>query len=128
MNIGLAHIRNKLLNEDNDDEYIRILKEISDSLVESANPFFKICKQALTNAIEDIKNGNLTDAAYQVNLIHNMPLDKNGMSKWNENHFYEFEVPVYFENTNNVDRIKKMILILADLIGYTSRLLKTPVP
>lgn len=45
-----------------------------------------------------------------------MPATLNNLKKWDEDHFYEFEVPVFFENTNDIKRIKTMILLLAELV------------
>lgn len=119
MNTNLAFIRNELLKGKCSDEMIDTLEEIKESLIKLNNPFSSICKQAIFNALEDIKQSKLEEAGYQINLIHNMPMDPKDFAKWDESHFYEFELPVFFENTEGAGRIKKMIILLAELARYT---------
>lgn len=118
MNTDLAYIRNELLNDHCTDEITNMIKATQRSLVQSNNPFFPVCQQAITNALEDIESNKFEDAGYQINFIHNIPMQSEDFNKWNSDHFYEFEVPLYFEHTNGVERIKKMIAILADLSKY----------
>lgn len=115
MNIDLAYARNQLLNGkcslELEDNLSRILKQ----LVVDNNPFFNICKQCLESALEDIKLKDYVSAGYQINFIHNMPETIGDLNSWDEGHFYEFEIPIFFENTNGIKRIKTMIILLAEL-------------
>lgn len=116
MNIDLAYARNQLLNGKCSTELKDNLSQTLRQLVKEHNPFFTICKQCLESALEDIEHKDYVSAGYQINFIHNMPATLNNLKKWDEDHFYEFEVPVFFENTNDIKRIKTMILLLAELV------------
>lgn len=115
MNTKLIFIRNKLLNEENDIPYKKNLLEILSSLSKDSK-FLPICKLVINNALDDININKLKSAGYQINLIHNLPIEKEYSQKWDNEHFFEFEVPLYFENEDDPERIKKMILLLAEII------------
>lgn len=116
MNIDLAYARNQLLNNSCNTELRDNLLYTQKKLVSKNNPFFNICNQCLENAIDDIDCKDYVSAGYQINFIHNMPMNPEDFNKWDEEHFFEFEVPTFFDNTDGVDRIKKMILLLAELV------------
>ena len=115
MENDLIYIRNTLLDGRSNDDITDKLQSILRHYENYDNLFTGVCQQAINNALKYISENKFEDAAYQINLIHNFPWTQQDFEKWDENHFYEFELPVYFEHTDDVNAIKKMIICLAEL-------------
>jgi hypothetical protein len=115
MNTDLAFIRNQLKNGKCNQNVKDSIKITMDVLQESKSPFSGICRQACQNALDDIAEGKYELAGYEINLIHNMPIKSEEVKGWDEEHFYLYELPVYFEHLEDALRVKKMLILLADL-------------
>lgn len=113
MQVDLIYARNVLKKGDCNEDVKRIIKTIMDKAEGVSSPVSNLYKQVCQNSLEDILNKDYVSAGYELNLIHNMPL--NG-ERWDEEHFYLYELPVYFENSNSAKRVKKMLLLISEII------------
>lgn len=116
MNTELTAIRNVLRQGKCNNDIKRRLIEIRGDVSLFHNPFHKIINEAVKNALEEIDLGNYQSASYQIGFIHNMPFNIEDIENWDSEHFYEFELPVFFEHTDGTHRIKKMVKLIAELI------------
>lgn len=111
--IELAHLRNRLSSnffQKNDEELLAIVKR---RILSLNTPFNEIALKAIKNCEDDIKAGKLKSAAQEIHLIHNFPF--NNPKKWNSDYFYGSELLSYIEMTDNISRIKELIILLAKL-------------
>ena len=122
MNDELVYIRHQLFKEKVDSSVINDLKSMLNNYKRENSIFSEICIQAINNALMYISKNKLKSAAYEINLIHNFPFSKENFYDWDEGHFFQYELPVYFEHSEDVDIIKNMIVCIANLINKISQL------
>ncbi len=111
--IEFAFIRNKLASDSFNKEDGIMLKMVKDKILISDSPFKEITLNAINNCEEFIRTDQLILAAREIHLIHNFTF--NNFTKWNADYFYKIELLSYLEQTEDVSKIKKLILLLAKL-------------
>lgn len=118
MNADLAFVRNQLRSGNYSQDIEQVIKQTISLLKDRKTPFAHICKQACLNALDDIAFGKYKLASYEINLIHNMPINAEEIQAWDEEHFYLYELPVYFEHVEDMSRVKRMLILLANLANF----------
>lgn len=113
--IELAFIRNELYKGVFLEEHKAKLQEIKDIIKTTNNPFSGLIQFCINNAINDVKIGAYRSAAEEINFIHNFPIESD-FKNWDEKHFYTIELLGYIEKSENVERIKEIIKVIANFI------------
>lgn len=115
--IDLAHLRNQLSNnvfKENEEhlfEEIRTKVELYDSI------FAKVILKGLGNALMDARQRNFESASREMQFIHNLPISDEELRGWDEKYFYTCELLGYLDTSQNQDRIKEYIILLAEVIN-----------
>lgn len=112
-NIDLTHIRNKLASGSFNKEDEQILSGVKDTISSLNSPFKDIALNAIYNCEQNIRDNEWELAAREIQLIHNFTFEN--AAKWNSDYFYKVELLSYLEQTDDIKRIKKLILLLAKL-------------
>jgi hypothetical protein len=111
--IELAYLRNQLASENFRETDKQLLHKIKQEITELNTPFKNIAVNAINNCEENIKNSNFKLALQEIQLIHNFPF--TNPKTWNSDYFYKIELLSYLEKTEDVQRIKRLILLLSEL-------------
>ncbi len=110
--IDLAFIRNALYDNQFTDQYLKTLLEVKETVKKNGNPYAGLINLCIDNAMTDIDAGDLTQAAEEINFIHNFPIYEN-FHAWDEKHFFTIELLGYIEKSDNSKRIKQIIKEMA---------------
>jgi len=113
--IELAFIRNQLLNENFDDNLIlNMIEKVKHQLEKSSENKISYFMLALIKlAKKEIVKNNYKNAAYDIGLIHNFPL--NNIYKWKEEYFYKFDFIGYYDyliEHNQLNKLKTVICLI----------------
>lgn len=109
--IELAFLRNQLLSGYADE---KLIINLLDNIRNNDYMFKDVILQSLHNCINDIQKEDYQSAANEIYLVHNLPLDKDDFSKWDQWSFYVIQMPTYLDNINDEKRVKKLIRMLAE--------------
>ena len=109
----LAYLRNKLLINSFDDKDISLLHTLREKIISLDTPFKEISICALNNCEISISEGKNDLAVCEIQLIHNFTYFDT--LSWDSDYFYRVELLSYFENIEDVERVKKLIKNLAKL-------------
>lgn len=111
----LAYIRNKLIEKSFNEGDKRLLDRIKDIISTTDSPFKKIALNAIENCEHHIRNNEWELGANEIQLIHNFTF--KDMASWNSEYFYKVELLSYLEQTEDVDKIKRLISLFANIIN-----------
>lgn len=109
----IAYLRNRLSSGQFNSSDQEILTKIEKMIKEADTAFQELMIQAINNLKSDLKEGRFKSAAYELNLIHNFPFENT--QAWDSEYFYNFELVTYLSQNENAERIKKLIILLANL-------------
>lgn len=123
--VEIAVVRNRLASNNFDSQDNKIMNQITQEISGMDTPFKVMALNSLRNCMHDIKNSNFELAAQELQLIHNFPF-KNP-SNWNSKYFYTVELLSYMDQVNNVERISKLIQLVADLQQQIDKIKKDSV-
>lgn len=109
LTLDLAIIRNRFLSGKADARDDALLKEaVAAVLKDGANsPYRAIVLWAIDNAAQDMRIGNLAQAAIELDLAHTIPLSWQRPSSWDEELFLKGTL-VEYVGVAPVDRIKAL--------------------
>ena len=110
----LAVVRNRLFNGKYDERDRQVLRDALCQAEARGTAIDRLVAEASAAAMAAAEAGDLSGAAHEVNLIHNVPLSPG--ENWNQNHFLEFELPTYFDQDVSVSRIRAVVLAVADAV------------
>lgn len=109
----LAHVRNMLMRNWFTENENQMLLHVKKKVIDDNNKFAPLVLFAIENCFKDL-HIDMERASIEINFIHNLPITKS-IEKWNESYFYNIELSSYIERIEDIDRIKKVISILAEI-------------
>lgn len=105
--------RNILLNRRINEYVAPSLQDAIDNLssipIESTRRIFDFC---LREVISQIRSSDLYSAAMILNLIHNLPLDKEKEASWDIDYFLSIELSSFLENFEMIISSRKIVLFI----------------
>ena len=117
--LGFLYIRGALFNKVYNDRVKKVFLETYEELLNRknkerySNNMIDFMLAMMDNAQEELDKGNLLLAAYDINLLHNLP--ETIHNNWNEEYFYKEELVGYLDHMieeNRIDKIKKIIFLV----------------
>jgi len=118
--LGFLYIRGALFNAVYHDQVKKVFSETYEELLNRKdkesynNNMIDFMLAMMDNAQEELNDGNLMLAGYDINLLHNLP--ETIYSNWNEEYFYKAEFSSYIDNMideRRIDKVKKVIHLVA---------------
>ncbi len=112
LDINLLVLRNALSHGQIPSDSFKIL----DGLEKELPPVFGRIRSLQLLRVKDLlSDGKPIDAACEINVIHNLPISDQQVSAWDRDHFFRFELPNYFEMTQQ-DLAVFMNVLIDDFI------------
>ena len=112
----LAFLRNRLLSGCFDHRDQEMIARLVQLVVRGGGPFSSLMSGALSAALAHAEAGRLESAGREIGPIHNMPMEPGGVAGWDESHFLQFELPLYLDQDVSADRIRQVLLAIADAL------------
>jgi hypothetical protein len=109
----LLTLRLLLANQAPPAQVIALLDEIGHRLDAGDGPFRELMRDCLADCREQVQAGRFDDALREVQLIHNLPASPGELDGWDEAHFFQVELFSYLEGQRDVDRIKRILSLIA---------------
>ncbi len=110
----IAYFRNQLANRNFGGQELLELETLGEKLNSNVFPFARVVQFGLNNCIADYRNNDLESALWELQIIHNIPINHKEYEKWNQESFYTIEILGYLEMTSDYKRVKEYIRLLAD--------------
>ncbi|MDR0236394.1 hypothetical protein [Acinetobacter sp.] len=105
--------RNVLLNRKINEYVAPSLHNVIDNLssipVESTRRIFDFC---LKEVLLQIESSDLYSAGMILNLIHNLPLDKEKEESWDVDYFLSMELTTFLENFELIRSARKIVFFV----------------
>lgn len=116
LDLDLAIVRNRLLAGKIDMRDEQLLQSLQSRVAESVSavPRAAVVHWAISNAIADIASKNYHQAARELDLVHNVPLNAQEWAIQDEEYFLKGSVSTYMESAP-MDRLKALFLLLGRL-------------
>lgn len=102
-------VRNNLYNGRFAEPDQKTLEEVASVIQGSHSPFRELMLHVINNARADIANKRFREAGHELNAIHNLPVEVEDFSSWNEQWFYTGEVPDYVERIGQNARSEEFL-------------------
>jgi len=115
--LGFVFIRTKLFNGVYNERVKESFHETYQEVKKLDTNFGKFMLEMMDSAKIELEKNNLEIAAYDINILHNLP--SNSHAHWNEEYFYNGEILGYIDvmsERKRPDKIKKIIELVADLL------------
>jgi hypothetical protein len=78
----------------------------------SMTPFGELINCALIYAKHRLEMGQRAAAALEIQFVHNLPMSRESLKKWDREHFFRVELLSFVDTTNDWSHIQCMIQIL----------------
>lgn len=107
--ISLAIVRNNLYNGRFAEPDQKTLEKVASVIQGSHGPFRELMLHVINNARDDIAKSRYREAGHELNAIHNLPVEVDDFSSWDEQWFYTAEVPGYVERVGQNVRSEEFL-------------------
>lgn len=114
VSLSLAMVRNNLYSGRFGEPDQRTLEEVASKIQGSNGPFRQLMLNVINNARDDIAKNRFREAGHELNAIHNLPVEAEDFSSWDEEWFYAGEVPDYIERIGQNARSEEFLRMLND--------------
>jgi hypothetical protein len=112
--ISLAMIRNNLYNGRFAEPDRQTLDEVTATVQGSQSPFRELMLEVIANARADIQAKRLKEAGYELNAIHNLPVERADFGNWDKDWFFTAEVPSYIERVGQGARAERFLKLVTE--------------
>lgn len=86
----------------------------------------KIIEFCIPKAVVQVKKNNYRSAGFILNLLHNLPMDKDDILSWNLDYFLTNELPTYIDHSDELESFHAICLFVCREIAtdYFAREIK----
>ena len=112
--LSLAMIRNNLYNGRFAEADKQTLDEVAAIVEKSQSPFRELMLEVIANARANIDARRLKEAGYELNAIHNLPVERADFAKWDKDWFFTAEVPAYMERIGQTSRGERFLKLVKE--------------
>ena len=109
--IELIFLRNKFLNGVFNDEDKVLLDDIYKYInIIPVEMTRNILAQCINEIIDEVNSGNIVNAGFIINFVHNLPFSVEEMKKWDVEYFLTIEIETLTDRVKSISSAARLVL------------------
>ena len=125
MKANIISCRNLFLNGKIKDSLLPALKNVVANFDIIPVIFTRnIVEYSVKEAVKCVEDSEHLSAARILNLIHNLPFDKEEEKCWDIDYFLEMELPSFLEHYKEIKNSRNIVLFVCNQIAFSKKLEK----